>query len=127
MTYRVIVTGCRDWTDALAIDRALTEILNRDEPFVIAYGACPTGADELARIWGTALDLQGVVTVEPHPADWIKYGKAAGPIRNAEMASLGADLCLAFWDGSSNGTLDMITRAVKRGIPVRIIGKAVTP
>lgn len=124
MTVRILVTGCRDWTDERAIDHALTEILDKDEPFTIVYGACPTGADELARIWGTALDLREVVTLEPHPADWKNLGKGAGPARNQLMAEAGADLALAFWDGVSAGTHDMIARAVRYGIPVRIIPKA---
>lgn len=121
MTYRAIVCGCRDWSDEIAVDHELTELLNVHEQFTIVHGACPTGADNIARIWGTALDLEDAVTVEEHPADWAKHGKAAGPIRNSEMANLGADICLAFWDGLSKGTLDMITKAVRCGILVRII------
>lgn len=36
------------------------------------------------------------------------------------MAALGADLCIAFWDGSSSGTLDMMERAAKYGIPIEV-------
>ena len=64
------------------------------------------------------------VSVERHPADWDRHGKGAGPIRNRAMAKSGADRCLAFWDGESRGTLDMITVATKHGIPVRIVPKA---
>jgi hypothetical protein len=123
VTSRVIVTGCRDWTDEFAVDRELDEVFDREDKFTLVHGACPTGADEIARVW--ALNLLDDVTVEAHPADWLKNGKAAGPIRNAEMAKAGADLCLAFWDGVSRGTLDMIIQAVKQGIPVKIISKMV--
>lgn len=122
MIYRVIVTGCRDWTDERSIDRALSAEFHpytESGDFVIVHGACPTGADAMARDWAHALDLED----EPHPADWIRLGKAAGFARNTEMATLGADICLAFWDGKSPGTQHMISQAVKHGIPVRIIPK----
>jgi len=57
---------------------------------------------------------------EPHPADWERHGRAAGPIRNQEMADAGADLCIAFPYGIGKGTYDMIERARKAGIPVEI-------
>lgn len=133
MTFRVLITGNRDWTDALAIDRELSEILDKHDQFVLMHGACETGADGLARIWGTAFDLEGAVIVEPHPADWNKHGKAAGPIRNSEMVKLGADLVIAFWDGrtGNSGTFDCIVKAVRAGIrkclaPGAILEKAIS-
>lgn len=59
---------------------------------------------------------------EPHPADWSTHGKAAGPIRNQQMADARADLCLAFPGGK--GISDMVRRAERAGIPVRHITKA---
>jgi hypothetical protein len=37
------------------------------------------------------------------------------------MAELGADLCIAFWDGRSKGTSHMIETARSHEIPVEII------
>lgn len=90
---------------------------NPGDQITIVHGGA-FGADYLAR--ECALDYLGW-REEIHNPDWNAHGKAAGPIRNEEMAKAGADLCLAFWDGKSRGTLDMITRAVKHGIPVRIV------
>jgi len=50
-------------------------------------------------------------------ADWVKYGKAAGPIRNRLMAKEG-DVLLAIWDGKSRGTKNMIEEMTKLGKPV---------
>ena len=55
------------------------------------------------------------------PADWDKYGKAAGYKRNDEMAR-NADALIAFWDGKSRGTRHMIDLAKKYGLQTRIVG-----
>ena len=49
------------------------------------------------------------VTVVVYPADWKKYGRRAGPIRNTKIAK-GADVIYAFWDGESPGTADVIRK-----------------
>jgi hypothetical protein len=113
---RIIVCGSRDWRDYETIRRVLDDLLDTRGPFTLVHGACPTGADSIARAWGV-----GLVPVEAHPADWQGKGNAAGPERNEAMAELGADLLLAFWDGRSRGTQDMIRRGVAHGIPVRIV------
>lgn len=51
------------------------------------------------------------------PADWDKYGKGAGHIRNAEMAKYG-DALLLIWDGSSRGSANMKQQMEKLGKPV---------
>jgi hypothetical protein len=47
--------------------------------------------------------------------DWKKHKKAAGPIRNREMAEYVAPdgYCVAFWDGKSPGTKNMIEEFLK--------------
>jgi YspA, cpYpsA-related SLOG family len=110
---RVIVCGSRHWHDREAIANRLFG-LPPDSTIVHGNAA---GADRIAHQEAQKLGL----LTEPHSADWERYGKSAGPIRNHEMAELGADLCLAFWDGSSAGTKNMLEQAKKHGIPVEII------
>lgn len=124
---RIIVCGSREWADPERVYATLEhKRLHAAGPIIVVHGACPTGADAAAAYY-CHHDMTGyraprnTVTEEPHPADWKAHGKAAGPRRNQEMADAGADLCLAFWDGESRGTLDMIQRAVRAGIPVRIV------
>ncbi|MEV0584072.1 SLOG family protein [Nonomuraea sp. NPDC050310] len=103
--YRILVTGSRTWSDEKTIDQALREAI--PEPtsplaeVVVVHGDCPTGADALANEWCVEnawwMEHVGMtLIVESHPAEWNRYGKAAGFRRNAEMVALGADICLAF-------------------------------
>jgi len=109
---RVIVCGSRGWTDPGPVQEALAALPAES---TVVHGAA-RGADSIAaRI---AVDLG--LPVEAHPAQWDKWGRSAGPRRNAEMAALGADLCLAFrLTGPSPGTDDMVRRCRALGIPVR--------
>jgi glycerophosphoryl diester phosphodiesterase len=52
-------------------------------------------------------------------ANWDRYGKSAGPIRNREMAR-NADALIAIWDGVSRGTSNMIETAKDLGLKVHI-------
>ncbi len=113
---RVIVCGSRDMPNRGRVWAALDKLRR---PVVIVHGACKTGADEHTRNWCYEMRNEGV-TEEAHPADWGR-GHCAGPERNSRMAKLGADVCLAFWNGRSNGTCDMIRKATAAGIPVRVI------
>lgn len=115
---RIIVCGSRDFEDEDAVRDALLEHTTPYQRWqvTVVHGAA-RGADHMAEVAATDLEF----SIERHPADWTSFGKSAGPRRNAEMAGLGADLCLAFWDGRSPGTAHMVTVATQAGIPVRII------
>ncbi|WP_031514818.1 DUF2493 domain-containing protein [Streptomyces sp. NRRL F-5123] len=114
-TYRVLVTGSRDWHQPVSIEIALTSLLLTRRHITVVHGACPRGADAMAHAWATTRGIE----VEPHPADWQQHGKAAGFRRNAEMVNLGADLCLAFIRNSSRGASHTAALADAAGIPVR--------
>lgn len=111
---RVLVCGARDAT----IDSHVWNILHGLIPIidVLIVGDAP-GIDEAARRWGKFY-LEG--KMEVYKADWDKHGRAAGPIRNQRMLDEGKpDLVIAFPGGK--GTADMIRRAKKAGVEVRII------
>ena len=71
------------------------------------------GADTFGEAWAAA---HGVEVVR-FPADWSRHGKAAGMLRNKQMAE-NADALIAVWDGQSRGTRNMIDEATKRGLRV---------
>ena len=127
-TFRVLVTGSREWDDMQELRYALIHATAlRLDSAVIVHGACPSGADAMAAEW--AHDYG--VPAEEHPADWDGYGKSAGFVRNAEMVSLGADLCLCFVvpcskrdcekpkPHGSHGATHCADLADRAGIPVR--------
>jgi hypothetical protein len=126
-SFRVLVTGSRStspqearYVHKILQDVHVADILkNGHREMVVIQGECPYGGvDREAKLW--AEDGRVAVHSEGYPADWDRHGKAAGPIRNAYMVSLGADLCVAFPAATSRGTWDCIRRASGAGIPVHI-------
>lgn len=108
----VIVCGGRDYTDTIAIRRALFALIDAGFVTAIRHGACPTGADYRA---DEAAQLAHVPR-EPMPADW-SQGKKAGPLRNQAMIDRGGVSLLVAFPGG-RGTEDMVRRAEAAGIPV---------
>jgi hypothetical protein len=74
---------------------------------VMVHGAHWTGVDLHVKTWcDEQEDLRrfGWLVEEPYPANWARYRKGAGPIRNGVMVAKGGDLCLAYPKGESSGT-----------------------
>lgn len=122
---RILVCGGRDFKDHSLVCRTLsglfpppTEDMDTWLPppdTVIIHGDAP-GADRLADGWA----IVNWVAIERYPADWKKYGRAAGPIRNQQMIDEGKpDLVIAFPGG--RGTADMTRRAKDAGIKILIV------
>lgn len=81
---------------------------------MVIHGHCPDGADKIAdEIAKSELGLVVGETLLRMPAEWRRYGKAAGPIRNQRMLNeLHPTIVYAFRAGKkSSGTDDMIKRA----------------
>ena len=81
---------------------------------VIVSGGC-AGADVL----GERYAKENGYSIDRYPAEWQKYGRKAGIMRNAVMAD-NADALIAYWDGISRGTKNMIDEARKKGLAVRV-------
>ena len=116
-----MVCGSRTWDDPLAVDRAVADLATEFPEMTLVEGGA-RGADRMARGAARRLD----VPVETHEADWQRYGRSAGPKRNKEMLELGADLVVAFLDArrdreGTRGTRDMVERAERAGVPVRLV------
>lgn len=81
-------------------------------PDVIINGGAE-GADEIARNYA---HFYGVHCITYH-AEWRRYGRAAGPMRNQRMLDEGQPDALLAAPGS-RGTADMVRRARACGLPV---------
>lgn len=114
---RVIVCGGRDYQNRNRVYTTLDVILKnvgKDALTIIQGGA--QGADRLAVDWA----LLNNVEVIQYPADWQKYGKRAGYIRNKQMLDEGkADYVIAFPGGP--GTKMMTELAQKANVKVVVI------
>jgi hypothetical protein len=115
---KVLVTGSRKWTNCDLIRAELKAWAAIDPQLIVVHGAC-RGADAIAGSIAKELGL----TVREYPGDWLRYGLAAGPIRNSELlkaehtdCDVKIDLCLAFGDGP--GTRDMTRKAFSKGIRI---------
>lgn len=111
---KLIIAGTRTFTDyTLLREKVLEYIGNRSVEIV---SGTASGADKLGERFAKEFGF----AVKRFPADWDKHGKAAGPIRNEEMANYATD-CLVFWDGESRGTKSMINLANVYHLNLKVI------
>lgn len=109
---KVIVAGGRDFEDYERVVVVLEKLLTRQDTILSGTAA---GADRL----GERFARSHALTLEEYPADWNAHKKAAGVIRNQQMAQA-ADCLIAFWDGKSKGTKHMIEAATRSNLEVHI-------
>ena len=118
---RIIVAGGRDFTDYALLSQTLDAVLEKYTFYEVQIvSGCCRGADAL----GEHYAKEHGIPVKCFPADWLAYGKAAGPIRNRKMAEYTAErdgMLVAFWDGKSRGTASMIRIAEKAGLQIKTI------
>ena len=116
--YKIIIAGGRDFMDYNLLKEKANKILQEKKVIhkIVIISGCARGADTL----GLRYASENTFDVEEYPADWDKYGKKAGYLRNVEMAE-NANALIAFWDGKSKGTKHMIDIATERNLPIRVI------
>lgn len=109
---KIAVVGSRSFDNYLLLRNYL---LNYFHPFILISGGAQ-GADSLAESFADNKHLKKNI----YRAEWDKYGKSAGPIRNKKMVE-DADIIVAFWDGESKGTKMTIDYAKEKGKPVYVV------
>lgn len=119
MKTRVIVCGSRNFTDKETCFKVLDQLFGESPNAEIISGHAK-GADQFAEEYAV---LHGI-PVKVFPPDWKRYGRGAGPIRNREMLACAKEktpLVVAFWDGKSSGTRNMLELAKAEGVEIRIV------
>lgn len=113
--FRVIIAGTRTFDDYGLLRSKCDFFFQRKKPTAIICGEA-RGADTLGKRYAQEMGIP-VISI---PADWDRHGRKAGYLRNVEMARC-ADALVAFWDGKSSGTKNMLEIAAEKGIPYRIV------
>lgn len=112
---RIVIVGSRDYP---RLDYVRQFVREQDRTTVIISGGA-RGVDEAAVAEARRLQMP----YEVYPADWSKYGRRAGALRNHEMV-IRADEVVAFWDGRSKGTKITIDEAKALRKPLRVFNSA---
>lgn len=116
---RILICGATYFLDYDHLHDTLIRIFlekNIQNPVIISGMA--KGADTLA----VDFAMQYGYECLKFPADWARYGKGAGPVRNQQMIDEGKpDLIIAFPMQSSRGTRDMINRGLMQDVEVIVI------
>jgi hypothetical protein len=125
--FTILVCGGRDYMDIDKVYCTLDSVVDKHGLWHPDYPTCVSqdllivsggarGADAFAREWAGERGAR----INEYLPNWSKYGLRAGPLRNAEMLqNERVDLVVAFPGGA--GTRDMISRAQKARIEVKII------
>lgn len=119
MNTRVIVCGGRNFGDKNLCFEMLNLYLGKYKNPEIVSGNTK-GADSFGEEYAKEHGLK-VTVFKPN---WKQYGRAAGPIRNREMLLYALEesaVIIAFWDGQSKGTMNMIDQARKAGAIIHVV------
>lgn len=116
---KLIIAGGRDFADYALLSREVKKFIldhNGEPGKVQIISGKARGADTL----GEQFAKEWKFPVIEMPADWDKHKKAAGPIRNEEMAKI-ASHAIIFWDGKSAGSWNMINNSKKYSLVHKVV------
>ena len=119
-----MVTGSRDYPDLVTVRDWARSL----PPYTCLMEGEARGVDQAAR--DGFLESHDTSQLISRPAQWSRYGRAAGPTRNQEMVHEAADMkgsgwevqVVAFWNknGPGTGTPDMIRKSRCAGLSVEV-------
>ena len=108
---KLIIAGSREFNFGTELIRHYVHKFDLVPTEIVCGGA--TGIDNCGKEFGERCGLP----VKMFNAEWLKYGKASGPMRNAEMSKYGTHLLL-IWNGASKGSASMLLEMQKQNKPV---------
>lgn len=122
---RIIIAGSRNFNDYELLKEEVINIVksnNKPKQFIKIVSGKARGADTLGECFAKEFGLE----TKEFPADWDRFGKKAGYVRNVEMAKYAVEngndgILIAFWDGKSKGTKHMIDLAKKYGLEIHVV------
>lgn len=109
---KTIIAGSRTINNFNLIEKTL---INHSIFISELISGTANGVDTL----GEKYALKHNIPIKKFPADWNKFGKRAGYLRNVDMAKY-AYQCIIFWDGVSKGTKHMIKIAKEENLKLRV-------
>lgn len=112
---KTIIAGSRNFNDYELLKREVDKV-HEIAPITEVVSGGARGADSMGEWWAR----QNGIALIIFPADWNRFGKAAGPIRNTQMANY-AQMLIAFLAKDSKGTKDMIEKANRHNLIVKVI------
>lgn len=115
---RILICGDRHWWK----ERPIREVLSWFDPQndVLIHGGA-AGADSMSGYVAQKEFNWKEENIVVYPAEWTKFGKRAGPIRNRQMITEGKpDIVFAFHSNIllSKGTRDMMKACCYADVPV---------
>jgi len=121
-SFTILEKECHKIFKSLSEEGYLSGNVKTDCANIEIISGTANGADR----FGEAFALKYGIEVKRFPAQWHKYGKSAGYVRNNIMAQYAAKsddlgVLIAFWDGKSRGTKMMIDIAKKNNLKVFVI------
>ena len=124
MEFNIIIAGSRTFNDLKTLTDATDKFLATIARMhfgrnVTVISGTAQGADKLGEKYAGMHKYK----VTQMPADWERFGKRAGYLRNEEMAKI-AHACIVFWKDQSHGSKNMIEIARAKGIPTAVIEPA---
>ena len=108
---KVAIVGTRTYPDLEQVRKYVRDLSPDD--IIVSGGA--KGVDETAEGEARKIGME-VISV---PAEWNKYGKRAGLMRNDIIVGM-ADCVVAFWDGVSLGTKYTIDKAKEKNVITQV-------
>ena len=114
---KLIIAGSRNCSNYLLVaHESLRFIIKHKLGIPTIVSGTADGADKLGEKFANQYGL----SVERCPANWDRYGKMAGMIRNRKMAMI-ATHCIVFWDGYSRGSYNMIELATEYELVLNVV------
>lgn len=114
---KVIIAGGRYFNDYHLLRKRCNFFLKNTTDIEVVSGH-QKGTDQLGERYAKEMGYP----VKVFYADWNLYRNAAGPIRNGQMAKYAKnEYLIAFWDGVSKGTANMINQAKEQGLKIKIV------